>query len=271
MYIEGKSFSSISLPTASYPLEKGNPEIPKLEVSVIIPDEGGVECQILDEDTVMFDILPVAPSKGSLLRNVNPETIPYTFNEIYESGEWYPVNPYELREPFGIRDYRGITIRLNIFRHNPALKRLKVARNFEVIVTYEKPQLVYRDSISESFWEIYDDLFLNFSPNRYGVLMHGIRMTIITHYAFYNEAMRLREWKMKKGIIVREVHSVSYPTADYIKNYIYDQYLAGVDYFLFIGDLTHIPSLREEGWLSDPRYVIIYPNSEDPYPDAFIS
>jgi gingipain R len=45
-----------------------------------------------------------------------------------------------------------------------------------------------------------------------------------------------------------------------------------VDYFLLIGDDIHIPPLREyDYYYADPRYVLIYPDDEDPYPDAFIS
>jgi hypothetical protein len=69
------TFSKIGLPTATHRMEKGNPELPKLDINVLIPDFGGVSCNIENEDLLRFNISPVIPSKGSLLRIDDHHTI----------------------------------------------------------------------------------------------------------------------------------------------------------------------------------------------------
>lgn len=264
-------------------MEKGNPLLPKLEVSTIVPDDRDVSCEIADLNVVSFDVLPVIPSKGSLLKKVNPDTIPYTFNKIYYNGEWFPERLQEVRKPFFLCDYWGRTARLNVFRHNPTLGKLEVARQFEVRLTYRSGVFPYRHSISSSFLPIYQGFFLNFSPAHYGNNESRIKMTIITADQFYNDVLPLRNWKMKKGIVVEEIKRVpSELAADTtaIKEYISDQWWNhNVRFFLLVGDYEQIPSPLvdqfappwPERYPADPRYIMLYPDEEDPYPDAYIS
>jgi gingipain R len=279
MNIPEGQFSRISLPVSTYRMEKGNPELPWLGASLIIPDYGNVKCEMLNEDMVeMLHILPVIPSKGSLFREDNPDTVPYTFNEIYRNGQLYPNSTFEMQEPFVIYDYRGITVSLNVFRHNPTQGMLEIARNFEVVLQYNNPQFVFRDSISGNFLSAYEKLFLNFSETHYSSLRRK-KLIIISHDDFLTEANKLRFWKMKKGIYteVWPVSQVGGQNPNEIKNFIFGQW-NGSPYDLMvilIGDSIHIPSLREEDprtpgltYLADPLYVQL---TSDPYPDALIS
>jgi hypothetical protein len=272
------SFSVISLPSATYKMEKGNPELPKLDMSVIIPDNGGVSCEIQNEAFEIFDVLPVIPSKGSLLRTDDPDTIPYTFNDLYYNGEWFPSSYQDLYEPFIIRDYRGVNVCLNVFRHNPTQNLLEVATKFDVVLTYDDPQFIIRDSISGSFLGIYKHLFLNFSESRYND-PRDIRMEIIYDFQFLSQANQLANWKMKKGLSVT-LKSIPYEiarTAEAIKNEISWQVMNNyVDFFILIGDSAEIPSFRQSDpeypnidYLADPIYVLVQGN--DDYPDAYIS
>jgi hypothetical protein len=266
------TFISLTLPGTSLRMEKGNPELPKLEISTIVPDDRDVSCEIANLDVVSFDVLPVIPSKGSLPRTVDPETVPYTFNDIYYTGQWFPNTIEELQEPFFLCDYWGRTVRLNVFRHNPTLGKLEVARQFEVILSYQPPSFAYQDSIASDFLGIYDRFFLNFSPAHYGYARR-IRMTIITADEFYNAVMPLRNWKMKKGIIVNEVKRVSEIGANpnAIKQYIFHQWrVYGVSFFLLVGDYNQIPCSKIGIYAADPLYVMLYPEN-DSYPDAYIS
>jgi hypothetical protein len=265
-------FSIIGLPAATHRMEKGNPELPKLDVNVLIPDFGEVSCIIENEDLVMFNVSPVIPSKGSLLRIDDPDTIPYTFNEIYTDGNWFPTDLKEISEPFIMCDYRGTSILLNVFKHNPVQGLLEVARKFEVVIEYENHQFVYKDSIAGSFLGIYKHFFLNFSESHYGT-QRRMKMTIITEDNFYNEVMPLREWKMKKGILVENVAKISEVGRSVycVKEFIYDQWLNhGVTYFLLVGDAQEIPSpyAPQAGVPADPIYILL---TGDQYPDAFIS
>lgn len=274
------SFSVISLPSTTKRMEKGNPELPKLDINAIIPDAGAVECEVPNKELRVFDVLPVIPSKGSIRSGDNPDTIPYTFNEIYYNGEWYPATLDEPQEPFVIRDYRGTTVRLNVFQHNPVQGMLEVARKFILTLHYDNPQFVCRDSIAGSFLGIYQDFFLNFSKAHY-IDSHGLKMEIITDQAFFSQAWRIRDWKMKKGLGVPEVVTVQQIGQDTasIRQWIINQYyLRHIDFFILVGDASQIPSPLEPdfpygNWLADPHYVLITQQSGrfDPYADAYIS
>ncbi|MEO0115089.1 MAG: C25 family cysteine peptidase [candidate division WOR-3 bacterium] len=275
--IQEGTFTVISLPAATHRMEKGNPELPKLDVSIIIPDNGGVSCEILNEELRTFDVLPVIPSKGSLKRGTNPDTVPYTFNDIYFNGEWYPATLDELREPFIICNYRGITVRLNVFRHNPAQRMLEVARKFEVVLSYENPQPIKKDTISSSFFAIYKNLFLNFSQSHYDALYFWKDLLIITHPNFLTEANRLADWKMKKGFLTY-VRALNNWTSQMIKDTINSHYRSNTDLFvILIGDPARIPYCRyerfpdphsDDSFPTDVRYVDRDGNN---IPDAFIS
>jgi gingipain R len=122
--IQGKTYSKLSVPNAPIFLEKGYPELPRFNRSLIIPNTAKMNFEILkaEYDTIQVD--PIAPSKGSLPRSIDPNSVPYTFSGFYETDAWWPENTLELSDPFIMRDIRGITARLNMFRFNPVKKRL---------------------------------------------------------------------------------------------------------------------------------------------------
>ncbi|MFO7676548.1 MAG: C25 family cysteine peptidase [bacterium] len=270
------SYSRVTVPDASHLTQRSFPDLPKLDVSTIVPDEGDVYCTIANLDTVELDVLPIVPSKGSLSRSVDPATIPYVFDSIYSNGLWFPDGPLDAQEPFTFGDFRGMTVQLNVFRHNPTLGKLVAARQFEVTVSYANPQFVYRDSLAAGFLGVYSGFFHNFSPTYYGAIRNP-RMTIVTADQFYDDVLPLRDWKMKKGIVTRvmklsEITNPQNPDTLAIRDTIHNQRYGSrpVTFFLLVGDHEQVPSLAVPAqWdppASDPRYVVFTP----PYPAAFI-
>jgi len=120
--IENDSYLTLSVPEASIFLEKGYPELPRVNRSIVIPDEAKMSIEILEAEYDTVDGVLIAPSKGSLSRSIDPKTIPYTFSDFYKTDTFWPTNTIELSQPFIIRDMRGITIRFNLFRHNAVKK-----------------------------------------------------------------------------------------------------------------------------------------------------
>lgn len=269
-------FTSISLPEASYLMEAGNPELPTLVVSSVVPNAGDVLSVVVEPDVVSLDVLPVIPSKGSLSREVDPDSVPYSFSDTYQSGQWYPVDLGDQQEPFLLCDYRGVTVLLNVFRHNPVEGKLEVAREFDLVLTFQIPTAVYRDSIAAGFAGIYQSLFRNFSWVNFGYT-RKLRMTIICADEFYEDVLPLRTWKMKKGIDTRvvglgEITNPLDPDTAEIRSFIHDQRFGPdqVTCFLLVGDHEQLPSLRafDDPFAppADPRYVVFNP----PYPSAFV-
>jgi hypothetical protein len=280
---QGGNYTLLSLPVTPDRMEKGNPQLPELDIRTIVPDNGAVYCQITDLDTARFDILPVVSSKGCLPRNVDPDTIPYTFNQIYFDSLWFPDSTSELSAPFGLCDYRGVNARLNLFTHNPTLGKLRVIKGCDVVLTYQNAQLAIPTTIASDFTGVYQSFFGNFSPIHF-VNVRQMKMTIITADQFYDDVLPLRDWKMRKGVFVEDVKKLSditdpsAPDTAAIKQYIHDQWSnCGVTYFLLVGDYAHIPSYEypdlfppHELDAADPIYVLLS-SENDQYPDAYIA
>ena len=80
LVIDGKTYSMISLPGEAERLDRGLPELPLVARSVIIPEDRRMDLRVTAlEYTDLQGITPI-PSKGSLLRTVDPAQVPFTFD-----------------------------------------------------------------------------------------------------------------------------------------------------------------------------------------------
>jgi hypothetical protein len=172
--IEGVVHSLIDLPGRTTLMERGLPDLPKVRERLIVPDDLHMSVRVIEADELVMEIAPVAPSKGHLPRTIDPSTIPYQFDELYQSDSWYPAQNVELGEPFILRDFRGVTLQINPFQHNPALGLLRLYRRLVVEVFADGPgrtNLKRRTKgmgrINSDFQVLYRRLFLNYIPAKY--------------------------------------------------------------------------------------------------------
>lgn len=209
--IENDSYLTISIPEAPIFLEKGYPELPRINCSIIIPDEVKMNIEIVAAEYDTVDGVLIIPSKGSIFRSIDPKTVPYNFNDFYETDTFWPTNTVELSEPFVIRDMRGITLRFNLFCHN-AVKR-------QLILCKRLVARVYADGIDDmnakksqtihpgfDFDKLYHRFFLNYSQNDitslnkacYDDIEETGRMLIIAADDFYDSVIPLRDWRTRQ-------------------------------------------------------------------------
>ncbi|RKX72520.1 hypothetical protein DRP43_00570, partial [candidate division TA06 bacterium] len=116
--IKGKEYSKINIPGVVNYLEKGKPDIPHINRNVIISDVGKVTFKVIDSEIITREFLPPVPSKGNILRSVDPKTIPYTFAKGYFKNQ-FPIEIFKISTPFIFRDYRGTNISFNPIVYNP--------------------------------------------------------------------------------------------------------------------------------------------------------
>jgi hypothetical protein len=281
--INGKSYSQIRLPEQVTFLEQGLPELPTIARNIIIPDDALMGYRILDIEYETKKVAPLAPSKGNLLRTVDPNAVPYTFDNFYTTDSWWPEKTIELYEPFILRDYRGMTIRFNPFQYNPVKNELQVVKRIVIelskIGTGGKNVVVEKsNSVTREFAGIYKNVFLNFNDARYDSLTERAgRMVIITDDDYVNILEEFIAWKRQKGIDTKMVTitSIGGNTEVNIKNCIQDEYDAGdLVWVLLVGDGNEVrPATGTLGDASgedaDPVYA--YTAGDDYYPDIFIS
>lgn len=275
--IEGQSYNAITLPDESVQPVLGFPALPDMRRSIIIPDDREMAVRLLDSEYVEFSDMPVAPSKGVLVRTVDPSAVPYTFDPFYAGAGIYPASPVEGHEPYIMRDYRGMVVDANVFQYFPATTTLRVYTRMLIEVAPSGPgaiNVLHRSapptSVDREFEAIYARHFLNFDQQRYVPVPEDGGILIITYDVFYNNLLPLLEWKLQKGIPSRMVRlSEVGSTPAQIKTYIQNEYNARhIAFVLLAGDAAQMPTFTSGGGGSDPTYTTIV--GTDNYPDIFV-
>jgi hypothetical protein len=263
-------------------LQKGSPEMFYLTEALIIPDRGASELEITYGTFQEFENIELAPSKGSLTRNINPSTIPYVKGDVYQIDGFYPGTLATLREPFIMRDVRGQSVDVYPVQYNPVTKVLRVYSEITVTVKNTEQEGVNEftnqkrhASIETEFNEMYKRLFINNSvvqQRGYPTGEDG-ELLIICHDAFMPDMQPYVDWKRTIGRKTTMVaKSVAGATNTAIKNYITDFYNNpdnNLAFVLLVGDNAQIPHIGTYSVPSDVTYVKI--TGGDNYFEALIA
>jgi hypothetical protein len=273
--INNKQYVTIGLDKEPVSLVAGAPALPYVARSIIIPPEGTTTLRVIKASYEEYNNIFIAPSKGNLLRTVNPADVPYEFSDIYTQNTWYPTSIAALQEPYYLRDFRGQVVAINPFQYNPVLGTLRFYNDIIVEVTASS-QITMSSAthyqihaMSSDFIPIYQHHFLNFDASRYDPVSEQGNMLVITYDSFYAEMVPFVQWKNLKGIPTEMVNVSEIGNANAIKAYIEDYYNTnGLTFVLLVGDIAQVPSLTMSGGASDPAYTYIV--GSDHYPDLFI-
>jgi Peptidase family C25/Propeptide_C25/Dockerin type I domain/Peptidase family C25, C terminal ig-like domain len=278
--INGEEFFMIRLAGENFLLNEGEPELPRLCRSIIIPDDAAMEINVVASEYTDIHGMQVIPSKGNLLRNVNPDDVPYTFGETYNNNAFYPGELAAIRDPFIIRDYRGTVIELNAFQYNPVTQTLRVFTSVTVEVAnvgygqINVKQATDHSRIVSDFKLFYDHHFINyaqFESLKYTPVEETGDMLIITYDAFNATMQPFVDWKMQKGIKTTMVNvSTIGNNAAAIDSYIqtfYDDPNTNLGFVLLVGDGDEVTPHYANGD-SDVEYTKVV--GTDDYPDIII-
>lgn len=273
--INGETWYHLNLKKEGLTLEAGMPQVPVIARSVIIPATSRMELSTLQSEYVDI-LMPVAPSKGNLTRDIDPNSVPYTFSSFYSSGQQYPALTAQNTEPFVIRDYRGMTIRFTPFVYLPATQTLRVYTRLRVALSNNGTDLTNalstsRSSYSAYFEEIYKGMFLNFESSKYPTLEENGKILVIKHSMFDDAIDPYIEWKRQNGLTVDIVDvSVAGPTANQIQAFIANRYNQDPEltFVQIMGDAPQVPTLSSGGGGSDPSFALI--TGGDNYPEIFV-
>jgi hypothetical protein len=284
--VDGQTYSMISLPGEAERLDKGRPELPVVARSVIIPENRRMDLRVTAlEYTDLHGITPI-PSKGNLLRNVDPSQIPLTFDAFYSGSAWYPEQDATQREPYIMRDYRGTTVVVTPIRYQPSTGTLRVATRMVVELIdagLGGANILVRDralsAVDVSFDEVYRDHFLNYGMQRdkYLAVPETGSMLVICYDAFAPAMQAFVDWKNQLGLPTTMVlMSQVGTTSAQLQTFIADQYNQSsspkLAFVLLIGDSGQIPTpmMINDSQLgsADPTYGKIV--GTDYYPEIFI-
>ena len=276
--INGQTYFEISTGSEGNNLQAGQPNLPHVSRSIIIPDDAAMTINVLSSDFVDYPMTAVAPSKGNLLRTVNPDDVPYEFGREYMMTGFFPTNLAGLREPYIIRDYRGVVMDINPFQYDAEHQTLRVYKSITVEVVTSGPGQINvkhdakRESVVSDFDYLYGNHFLNYGQmaQKYTLVEETGSMLIICYDSWMSNVQPLVDWKMQKGInTVMVPKTTAGATATVIKNYIQDYYdSTDVAFVLLVGDAAQVPSLSSGGGGADPMFALV--DGGDSYPDIFV-
>ncbi|MFH1689847.1 MAG: C25 family cysteine peptidase [Candidatus Eisenbacteria bacterium] len=277
--IEGEVFHQIRLEGEGSILKRGFPELPHVARSIVIPDDAEMHVRVVSSHYVDFQGVDVAPSKGVLTRNIDPATVAHSFDPIYETDRWYPSDVAYAREPYIMRDVRGVVVVVNPFQYNPATRTLRVYDRVTLEVSEIGPGktnvLTRRPAtLNTEFRKIYERHFLNFveaTGTRYPPVADAGSMLVICYddAGFLAAMQPLVDWKNQMGVPCEMVTVTDAGgTADGIRSYVAQYYNDnGVTFVLLVGDAAELPTLTAAGGSSDPSYSTI---TADMYPELFV-
>ena len=274
--IQRSSWYHINLPKEGFTQDKGLPQLPVFNRSIIIDGRARMKLEIYDIEYTDIK-LAIAPSKGVIMRNIDPATVPYEFDSIYQGNSFYPEEIATLSEPYILRDFRGITIKTIPFAYRPSTGTLRVYTSYKVRVYGDGNDTLNtmtqsRDSISRDFAPLYENHFVNWQQQRYVPVNDSYgKLLVICHTNFMSTILPWVNWKKQKGIETELVQwSTIGTTAAQLQTYIQNRYNADntITYVQLVGDGPQIPTLSVNGGGSDPSFSLVA--GSDNYPDIFI-
>ena len=278
--VNGRLFQQPELEDENHMLQAGFPSLPDVSRAIVIPDTGQMKVEIVDSRWHDVTDIQIAPSKGNLIRNVDPATIPFTFAPMYKQDAFWPAENATIRKPHIIRDVRGLVVDVYPFQYNPVQKTLRVLDSLTVTVSVAKQGGINtinknapKHSIGSSYSALLERHFLNYERDlRYDPLSDDGDLLVICYDDFLGNIQPYVDHKNSIGINTTVVPVSSIGNNDaaidaYIEN-VYNS--SDLGFVLLVGDAFQIdyPVASFESGAGDPMYGQISGN--DHYPEVIV-
>ncbi len=273
--------TKITFPGGVPNLEAGAPDLPKMAHSIIIPDLAHMELTILETDFVDVPMEDIVSSKGNLIRNIDPSTIPFTYGKAYQTDEFYPANFVFMRDPYIMRTVRGQAVVFQPIQYNPIQRTLRVYTHIKVNIQQNGVSQINpltrrpANGGSREFENMYAAHFINYTRNnRYEQLDEQGPMLVICYGDFMESMQPFVDYKNYKGLPTEMVDVAEIGSSDEIEAFVETKYYEdGIAFVLLVGDIDQIPSPRySEGSgsnsPSDPSYGFMA--GDDYYPEMMV-
>ena len=205
---QGEQFI-VNVPEMAAMLEEGAPSLPFYPVPVIIGDQAEMTVNVIDAQYTDYTNMSIAPSKGNISRQVNPDDVPYTYGAMYQQNAFWPTMQAYLEKPYILRDYRGQNIMVQPFAYNPVTKTLRVYENLTLEMTKvsdngENPKVTRKSDAIKADLEQkahYSRRFINFDAvqAKYPFDEDWGELLIICADPYMSNLQPLVDWKNQSG------------------------------------------------------------------------
>ncbi|MEI7895504.1 MAG: C25 family cysteine peptidase [bacterium] len=269
----------VELENSTPMLDAGAPDLPKLTASLAIPDQAGMGVRVAGSKYRDFPGMTIAPSKGVIMRDIDPSTVPYSFGSAYSADQFYPGTLAAGREPFIIRDVRGQTLVVYPFQYNPVTKILRVYYDLTVELyktsdTGENPrqQVSGIKKTPGDIQQVIQHQFLNSDAMSYASLSEYGNLLVICYGPFMNAMQPYADWKRAEGYQTELINRDSAGTTSaQIRSFIANYYSTkGLTHVLLVGDAQQIPTNTGTGLGGPSDNAYGYISGNDHYSDVFI-
>lgn len=257
---------------------KGAPDLPFFTSAINIADQGSFKFEVISSEFELVENINIAPSKGSILRTVDPASVPFEYGRAYQMNEFLPFELSDMSEPYILRDLRGSNLTIHPFAYNAVSNDLRVYTEIVVKIKFTSDAsanelFTSKNNRIDEFESIYNNLFINYKQSsKYTPVEEGTPGTILIICADGYEAAMADyiTWKQEKGIptemvLMSAVGSTNSQVETYIQNY-YDT--EDLTYVLLVGDADNIPPMVVSGDDSDNAFG--YVSGSDGYADIFV-
>ena len=255
----------VSVPKMAAMLEAGAPDLPQFPVPAIIGDMAEMTVSVIKSEFTDYPNVEIAPSKGNFSRQIDPESVPYTYGAMYTQNAFYPAAQAYLETPYIIRDYRGQNIMVRPFAYNPVTKTLRVYHDMTIAMkkvsnngVNQKVGRKAAQKISPEMKEAYSHRFINYKESnaKYNFLQDRGEMLVICPDQYVEAMQPFVDWKNQSGrpTTIVSLSEIGGNNENQIKNYINGIYTdpeRNLVYVLLVGDYADITPHSMSGGRSD--------------------
>lgn len=270
--VNGEEMQKLHMSEAYPVLKAGSPEMLLTAFSLIIPEGSQPEAELVDAQFVEIPNFALAPSKGKLYRNVNPDNVPYTKSADYQTSQYLlDGHAAEIGGTYQLRDFHGVSVKVYPFDYNPVAKVLKAYSSVTVKVRFNSGRsFAAAQKNNRTFDAVYAYQFLNYNQLRSTPVVEEGEILIIAPENFMETLQPYADWKTRNGFKVEMVTvAAAGNNANAIKTYISNYYNEhNLAFVLIVGDNSQFPTPTVSGNKSDNYFTEIAGN--DSYPDIIL-
>ena len=271
----------ITVPKMASMLEMGAPDLPLYSIPVLIDDLAEMEIQVKSSQYVDIHDVEIAPSKGNLSREINPDEVPYPYGSVYGKDGFFPDFQAQLDAPYVFRDFRGQNILVYPFAYNPVRKTLRVYTQLTLVMTKsgddgQNPKIRHSTiKLADEMKNAYNQRFVNYKAQneKYDFVADVGEMMVLCP-AQYLEAMQpFVAWKNESGrpTTMYSLDEVGGNDAEQIKAFVrqhYENPEENLCYLLLVGDYDDLTPYPLGGGRSDIWFGQLEGN--DYYPEVLV-
>lgn len=240
---------------------KGEPELPHLNVPLVVSELSGVEVSVLRIEEEVLEGVRVAPSLGPLLRSQSPSEMRREKGALYSVDALFPSGRIELGTPYALHDVLGQSLSFSPFQYNPVTRQLRVAKR--IVLALRGLKLDWRAVVPQG--QRFSGRAAELVSPAATFAMRGKRglavaergpMMIVTRAQYLETLDSFIHWKRLRGVPIEVVlfgeelagyETVADTTA--LKNLLKNRYASSetLKYLLLVGSRDEVPPLRRRG------------------------